>query len=136
MNSALSIPGRSSAQIASAKRIAVWTTLAPLPLVVARPHTIILGLYLFVFLQSITYRLLSPAWSAGIRQRALRTAALRFILTFLFWAFFTPFNQFGEPFSLVAVELVFWAVVALAESFAIAAAAEKLWKVAVSEKAM
>lgn len=113
----------------SAKLIAVWTTLEPLPLVVAKPHVIILGLYAFAFMQAVAYRLLSPAWPGGIRQRALRLAALRFGLTFLFWEFFTPFNQLGEPLPLIAAELSFWAVVALAESFAIATTAERLWKV-------
>lgn len=115
-------------QTQSAKLIAVWTKLEPLPLVVAKPHVIILGLYACAFMQAVTYRLLSPAWPAGIRPRALRLAALRFALTFLFWEFFTPFNQLGEPLPLIAVELTFWAVVALAESFAIAVTAETLWK--------
>ena len=100
----------------------------------AKPHVIILGLYAFAFMQAVTYRLLSPAWPVGIRQRALRMAALRFTLTFLFWEFFTPFNQLGEPLPLIAVELSFWAVVALAESCAIAATAETLWKSAASAK--
>ena len=85
-------------------------------------------------MQAVVYRLLSPAWPAGIRQRATRLAALRFTLTFLFWEFFTPFNQFGEPLPLIAVELSFWAVVALAESFALAATAESLWKIAAPAK--
>lgn len=114
----------------SAKLIAVWTKLEPLPLIVARPHIIVIGLFGFAFLQAVIYKLLSPAWPAGVQSRALRLAALRFTLTFLFWEFFTPFNQFGEPFPLIALELSFWAVVALAESFAIAATAEKLWKTA------
>jgi hypothetical protein len=41
-------------------------------------------------------------------------------MTFLFWEFFTPFNQLGEPLPLIAIELVFWATIALAEAFAIA----------------
>lgn len=121
-------------QTQSAKLIAVWTRLEPLPLVVAKPHIIIVGLFAFTFLQAVVYKLLSPAWPAGIRSRALRLAALRFALTFLFWEFFTPFNQFGEPLPLIAVELCFWAVVALAEAFAIAGTAESLWKTAACSK--
>jgi len=112
----------------SAKLIAVWTQIEPLPLIVAKPHIIIFGLYVFAFAQAVLYRLLSPAWPAGIGPRALRLAALRFVLTFLFWEFFTPLNQFGEPLRLISVELGFWLVVALVESFAIAATAETLWK--------
>jgi hypothetical protein len=40
-------------------------------------------------------------------------------MTFLFWEFFTPFNQFGEPIYLIALQLVFWAFIALADGFAI-----------------
>jgi hypothetical protein len=50
----------------------------------------------------------------------LRLSALIFFLSFLFWEFFTPFNQFGEPLHLIALELIFWAIIALSESIAIA----------------
>jgi hypothetical protein len=42
-------------------------------------------------------------------------AGLVFALSFLFWEFFTPFNQLGEPLELIALELSFWALIALAE---------------------
>lgn len=111
----------------SGKLIAVWSQLEPLPLVVARPLLIILGLYGFAFLHAVIYRLLSPAWRPGVWPRALRLAGLLFAVCYLFWEFFTPFNQFGEPLPLLALELLFWAVVALAEGLAIAATAERLW---------
>lgn len=34
-------------------------------------------------------------------------ALLMFFLSFFFWEFFTPFNQFGEPLWLIALELLF-----------------------------
>lgn len=104
----------------SQKLIAVWTKLEPLPLVVANPAPIIAGLMLFGVGHAFIYRWLSISWPPGIINRALRMAGLLFSLTFLFWEFFTPFNQFGEPLPLVSLELCFWAVIALAESFAIA----------------
>jgi hypothetical protein len=54
----------------------------------------------------------------------LRFAAVLFFMVFLFWEFFTPFNQFGEPLPLVALELAFWAAIALAEAAAIAVVLE------------
>jgi hypothetical protein len=113
----------------SAKLIAVWTQLEPLPLVVSKPGVIIAGLFVFAFAQAVIYRLLAAAWPAGIAPRAWRLAGLRFVMTFAFWEFFTPFNQFGEPWPLIALELLFWAVIAVAESFAIATTAERLWPV-------
>lgn len=110
----------------SRKLIAVWTELEPLPLVVANPAPIIAGLMLFGTGHAFIYRWLSPAWPQGIRARAWRMALLIFFLSFLFWEFFTPFNQFGEPVALIGLELLFWLAIAFAEAFAIAAVME--WK--------
>lgn len=104
----------------SKKLIAVWTQLEPLPLVVANPAPIIVGLLLFGVGHAFVYKWLSAAWPKGIAPRALRLAGLLFFMTFLFWEFFTPFNIFGEPLPLVALELSFWALIAVADAFAIA----------------
>lgn len=109
------------------KLIAVWTQLEPLPLIIARPPIIIFGLYLFAFAHAVIYRTQAAHWPSGVTTRALRLAALIFLVCYCFWEFFTPFNQFGEPLPLIGLELVFWALVALAESFAIAFAAERFW---------
>jgi hypothetical protein len=109
----------------SKKLIAVWTQLEPLPLVVANPVPIAVGLLLFGIGHAFIYKWLSIAWPLGIVQRALRLAGLIFFMTFFFWEFFTPFNQFGEPLPLIAVELSFWALIAIAESFAIAFVMER-----------
>jgi len=109
----------------SKKLIAVWTQLEPLPLVVANPVPIAVGLLLFGIGHAFIYKWLSIAWPLGIVQRALRLAGLIFFMTFFFWEFFTPFNQFGEPLPLMAVELSFWALIAMAEAFAIAFVMER-----------
>jgi len=110
--------------VQSSKLIAVWTTLEPLPLVVSRPAPIFFGIILFGFVHAYLYHWISPAWPAGIVRRALSFTLLVFLMTFLFWEFFTPFNQFGEPLRLIALELCFWAIIALADGFAIAAIME------------
>ncbi|HET6418551.1 MAG TPA: hypothetical protein VFG19_00245 [Geobacteraceae bacterium] len=109
----------------SRKLVAVWTSLKPLPLVVANPAPIVIGLLLFGVGHAFVYRWLAVAWPRGIVPRALRLAGLLFFMTFLFWEFFTPFNQFGEPLPLVALELCFWAIIAMAEAFAIAFVMER-----------
>jgi hypothetical protein len=111
--------------VQSGKLIAVWTELEPLPLVVDRPAPIIIGLILFGIVHAYLYRWISPAWPAGIARRALFFALLVFLMTFLFWEFFTPFNQLGEPLRLIALELCFWASIALADGFAISAVMEQ-----------
>lgn len=105
----------------SPKLIAVWTQIEPLPLVVNSPAPIIIGLIFFGIGHAFIYKWLAPFWPSGIMARAWRMAALVFFLSFFFWEFFTPFNQFGEPFQLIALELLFWAIIAIAESFVIAA---------------
>lgn len=109
----------------SQKLIAVWTRIEPLPLIITNPAPIIIGILLFGIGHAVIYRSVSVAWPPGITARALRMAALLFFMTFLFWEFFTPFNQFGEPLHLVALELSFWALIAVAEAFAIASIIER-----------
>lgn len=109
----------------SQKLIAVWTTLEPIPLVISNPVPIAIGLMGFGVGHAFIYRWLSPAWPTGIMARAWRLAGLIFFLSFLFWEFFTPFNQFGEPLSLIALELLFWATIALTEAVVIVVVAKE-----------
>ena len=113
------------ASVQSSKLIAVWTKLEPLPLVVSKPIPIVLGLIIFGIFHAYFYRMISPAWNTGVARRGLSFSLLVFVMTFLFWEFFTPFNQLGEPLVLIAAELCFWAVIALADGFAIAAVMER-----------
>ena len=106
--------------IQSRKLIAVWTTMEPLPLVVDRPAPIIFGIVLFGIVHAFMYRWLSASWQSGILRRGVRMALTIFLLVFLFWEFFTPFNQFGEPLPLIGLELLFWALIALADGLSIA----------------
>jgi hypothetical protein len=110
--------------IQSQKLIEVWTKLEPLPLIVANPAPIISGLVLFGIGHAFIYKWLSTTWPSGIMPRALRLAGLLFFMVFLFWEFFTPFNQFGEPLPLIALELSFWAAIAIAEAVVIASIME------------
>jgi hypothetical protein len=110
--------------VQSPKVIAVWTQIEPIPLVVSTPALIGMGLVLFGILHAFVYSWLAPSWPPGIRERTWRMAALVFGLSFLFWEFFTPFNQLGEPLPLIGLELAFWAVIAVAEALVIAAAME------------
>ncbi len=48
------------------------------------------------------------------------------LMSYGFWEFFTPFNQLGEPVRLIAIELIFWSIVAAVERFTIAALFESV----------
>jgi hypothetical protein len=105
----------------SQKLISVWTEIEPIPLVVNSPAPIIIGIILFGVVHAYFFRWLSSALTGGIINQGLQFAGLVFVMTFLFWEFFTPFNLFGEPLHLIALELVFWACIALADGLAISA---------------
>ena len=106
--------------IQSPKLIAVWTKLEPLPLVIADPLPIILGLLGFAVIHGFLYRWLSVSWPQGVVARGWRFSMLVLLLSYGFWEFFTPFNQLGEPVRLIGIELIFWTCVAATEGFAIA----------------
>ncbi len=105
----------------SQKLISVWTEIEPIPLVVNSPAPIIAGIVLFGVIHAYLFRWLSSSWTGGIVSQGLQFATLVFLMTFLFWEFFTPFNLFGEPLHLIALELLFWACIALADGLAISA---------------
>lgn len=111
-------------KIQSQKLINVWTTIEPLPLIVSKPHQIMLLLTILCVGHAFVYRWISPAWPSGLVPRALRFAGLIFFMTFTFWELFTPFNLFGEPLELIALELAFWWVIALSEAVAIVSISE------------
>lgn len=110
----------------SAKLIAVWTQIEPLPRVVGSPLPIILGLFAFSVFHAWLYAKLARSWPHGLWPRTWRLGGLVFVLSYAFFEFFAPFNLFWEPLPLVAVELAFWAVVAVAEAVAIVAVLERL----------
>ncbi len=112
-------------EVQSRKLIAVWTEIEPLPLVVNSPAPIITGIVLFGIVHAFVYRWISAAWPDGVAARGVRMGILIFLLVFCFWEFFTPFNQFGEPLPLIGLELLFWAIIAMADGLVIALVLEK-----------
>lgn len=109
----------------SAKLIAVWTRLEPRPRIIVSPLLMQAGFILLAALHAALYKSISGAWPPGVLRRGLRFSALLYAVAYVFWEFFTPFNLLGEPLPLVALELLFWAVVAAAEGFTIAALLER-----------
>lgn len=108
----------------SAKLIAVWTSMLPKPRIIESPVSMQAGFIVLAAIHAAFYRSVAAAWPAGVLPRGLRLSGMLFGLTFLFWEFFTPFNLFGEPPGLIAIELLFWGFVALAEGFAIVSVVE------------
>jgi len=108
----------------SAKFIAVWTQIEPLPLFETRPQLILLGYALFCVGHAFLFRSVATAWPRTIASRAWRLALVTWSLSYVFFEFLGPFNLLGEPPTLVVLELVFWAPAALAEAAAVVAILE------------
>ena len=100
----------------SAKLIAVWEEIEPLPPAHGEAVTGVI-LILIGIGRAFVYRWLAPGWPAGVVARALRYALLVWFLSFFFVEFAAPFTLFGEPVWLVLIELVILAVAVLVEAF-------------------
>ncbi len=96
-----------------------------MPRVVDHPLPIILGLIAFSLVHGWLYTKLAGSWPPGLWPRTWRLGGLAFVVSYLFFEFFAPFNLFREPLPLVAAELVFWAVIAAAEALAIVGILER-----------
>jgi hypothetical protein len=64
---------------------------------------------------------IEPALPRGIVRRGASFAVILWALMALYFEFHTPFNMFGEPPVLVAVELAFWIVVTLVQGLVLSA---------------
>ena len=58
---------------------------------------------------------IDPALPRGIINRGLSFGVILWALMALYFEFHAPFNMFGEPVALVAVELAFWVIVTLVQ---------------------
>jgi hypothetical protein len=111
--------------VQSAKVIAVWTRLQPLPRFVTQPPLMLGGYLLFGVGHALLFRSVAGAWPEGVAARAWRLAAITWTFSYLFFEFFGPFNLLGEPPALVILELAFWAAAATAESIVLVVLLER-----------
>jgi hypothetical protein len=100
----------------SAKVIAVWKQIEPLPRVIESPAVILVGMVAFGIAYALVYRSVAPAWPAGIHRRAWRLALVVWLAS-VFSEFMGPFNVLHQPLQLSVVAWGFWAVSAVAEAY-------------------
>ena len=100
----------------SAKVIAVWKQIEPLPRVIETPVVILVGMVAFGIAYALVYRSVAPAWPAGIHRRAWRLALVVWLAS-VFSEFIGPFNVLHQPLQLSVVAWGFWAVSAVAEAY-------------------
>lgn len=106
----------------SQKLINVWTVWEPLPRLMEQPSVpMIAGFFVFTFFHVLAYRRLAPVLPGrGWLGKGLALALGIWIFQYGYFEFFTPFNQYREPLSLIAYELGLQGIMAAIEGVAIA----------------
>lgn len=103
----------------SDKIIAVMFEMEPLPLMFTNgPLYLAIAAALGV-VHGLIFLWLVPVLGQSRFARGLGFAVVIWALMALHFEFHTPFNMFGEPIALVAVELGFWAIVLLVHGMAL-----------------
>jgi hypothetical protein len=108
-------------EIQSPKVIAVVETLEPLPVIQTAPYIVFAGWTGFLIGWAFLFRHISVLWPQAYRTRLWRLTLLIWFFTLFFFEFQGPYNLLAEPFPLLALELLFWAICALGASAVIVA---------------
>jgi hypothetical protein len=104
----------------SAKVIAVWKDIQPLPWLVTQPWIIAIGLVFFGIIYAGVYASVEKAWPPGMVARVGRLTALTFVAP-IFFEMMGPFNLLHEPTHLQLIEFAFWLMACAAQSLVIVA---------------
>jgi hypothetical protein len=98
-------------ELQSAKVIAVLFEMEPLPLMFTNGPLYMAIAAVIGVIHGLVFFWVEPALPRGIVRRGASFAVILWALMALYFEFHTPFNMFGEPPVLVAVELAFWIAV-------------------------
>jgi len=99
-------------ELQSEKLRKVLFEMEPLPLMFSNGPAYMAGVAVIGVLHGLVFAYLEPALpSQGRLKRGLAYGVILWVLMAVYFEFHAPFNMFGEPISLVFVELGFWAVV-------------------------
>jgi hypothetical protein len=99
----------------SDKLLAVFFEMEPLPLMFTNGPLYLAIAGIIGGLHGLVFAWIAPALPGGRLKRGLAFGVVLWVLMAVFFEFHTPFNMFGEPVALVALELVFWGVVLAVE---------------------
>ncbi len=107
--------------IQSAKLIAVWQEMEPIPLAIVNPALFSAGIALIGGVHGLVFAGIVRGLPKDVLKRGLAYGAILWAVAALFFEYFTPFNLFGEPLALVAFQLALWVPVYLVEGALISA---------------
>ena len=109
-----------SPEYQSPKLLKVWTEIEPIPLAVNNPGIITLGFVILSILHAFVFAVIRQGIPGEGLKKGIIFGLIIWLFSYVFFEFFTPWNMFGEPLSLVGLELLFWIGVALSEGIVIA----------------
>ena len=95
----------------SAKLIAVWQEIEPLPVMSTNMPVFMVGVALLGLLQGGVFAWIIKGLPEPTLKRGSGFGLVLFLLIATYFEFFTPYNLFGEPLPLIALELFFWFIV-------------------------
>lgn len=108
-------------QLQSPKLIAVWREIAPLPLIVSNPGAFHVGIAILGIIHALVYAMIRDGLPGEGLRKGVSFGFILWTLQATFFEYFTPFNLFGEPPTLVLFQLVLWVPVTQVEGLIIAA---------------
>jgi hypothetical protein len=102
----------------SAKVIAVWKEIQPLPWLVTQPWVILIGLLLFGVVYAFVYSSVKKAWPPEAQAHIWRLTGLTIVAP-AFFEMMGPFNLLHETPYLQLIEVAFWLTASFAQSVVI-----------------
>lgn len=106
--------------IQSEKFLSVFTTVEPLPHMVARPWVVPLGLLGIGLLYGLVYAKIGPALASSTFRRGSAFGLVAWVLMVPWFEFYLPWNVMHEPLALLLLEAVCWLLVLQGVGLAIA----------------
>jgi hypothetical protein len=95
----------------SAKRIAVFQTMQPLPRTTAQPFLLPFGLIGISIIYAAVHASIRTSLAGSALRRSMKFGSLLFAVMVPWFEFYLPWNVMHEPFPLVLLECLCWFVV-------------------------
>jgi hypothetical protein len=95
----------------SEKLIAILFEIKPLPLMFTNKSLYLAIAAVIGIIHGLVFTYIEPSLPKNQIKRGAAFAAILWALMVLYFEFHAPFNMFGEPISLVLLELLFWVIV-------------------------
>ena len=107
-------------EVQSAKFLAVFSTIEPLPHMVGKPWIVAVGLLVIGMVHGLVYAGIGPHLPGSTLRRGTTFGLVAWALMVPWFEFYLPWNVMHEPFALLLLEAVCWFLVLQGVGLAIA----------------